>query len=215
MNKHSGRHEANSPATASPPGGDAIVVDHLQVQRGKRPVLADLSVRIPTGQVIGLLGPSGGGKSTLMRAIVGVQVVKGGTVTVLGEPAGAPALRHRLGYLTQAPSLYEDLSVRENVAYFGRVLGVGADSVDRAIEEVDLTEVLLSALDLDRVLQSVDLQAVVSRLDLDAVVAGVDLQRVIDLVLDHAGIDRSTTVIALATQIRHRVLPLARASVAD
>lgn len=140
MNKHSGRHEANSPATASPPGGDAIVVDHLQVQRGKRPVLADLSVRIPTGQVIGLLGPSGGGKSTLMRAIVGVQVVKGGTVTVLGEPAGAPSLRHRLGYFTQAPSLYEDLSVRENVAYFGRVLGVGADAVDRAIEEVDLTD---------------------------------------------------------------------------
>ncbi|NLG48042.1 hypothetical protein [Gordonia sp. (in: high G+C Gram-positive bacteria)] len=62
------------------------------------------------------------------------------------------------------------------------IRGVLSEAIDFLTEEVDLTEVLLSALDLDRVLQSVDLQAVVSRLDLDAVVAGVDLQRVIEAI---------------------------------
>jgi len=90
--------------------------------------------------VVGLLGPSGGGKSTLMRSLVGVQVVAGGTITILGEPAGSAGLRRRVGYLTQAPSLYEDLTVRENVAYFARVLGSTEADVTRAIADVDLTD---------------------------------------------------------------------------
>ncbi|MBM6405579.1 ABC transporter ATP-binding protein [Phycicoccus sp. CSK15P-2] len=117
---------------------DAVVVEHLRVQRGGRDVLPDLSVRVPEGQVVGLLGPSGGGKSTLMRSVVGVQVVAGGTVTVLGEPAGSPGLRRRVGYLTQAPSVYADLSVRANVRYFARVVGVDPEAADRAVEAVDL-----------------------------------------------------------------------------
>jgi len=119
--------------------GDAIVVEHLRVLRGSRDVLPDLSLRVPRGQVVGLLGPSGGGKSTLMRAVVGVQVVAGGRVLVLGEDAGSPSLRHRVGYVTQSPSVYGDLSVRENVDYFRAVLGAPADAVDRAIVAVDLT----------------------------------------------------------------------------
>ena len=119
---------------------DTIVVDHLRVVRGEREVLPDLSVRVPRGQVIGLLGPSGGGKSTLMRAVVGVQVVAGGTVTVLGQEAGSRTLRHRVGYLTQAPSIYGDLSVRHNIAYIAKVMGVGTEAVDRALDAVDLTD---------------------------------------------------------------------------
>src|SRR4051812_30311697 len=95
-------------------GGDAVVVvEHLRVVRGGKDVLPDLSLTVPRGQVVGLLGPSGGGKSTLMRAVVGVQVIAGGSVTVLGDEAGSPALRRRVGYLTQAPSVYGDLSVRD------------------------------------------------------------------------------------------------------
>jgi ABC-2 type transport system ATP-binding protein len=119
---------------------DAIVVEHLRVVRGVREVLPDLSVRVPRGQVVGLLGPSGGGKSTLMRAVVGVQVIAGGTVTVLGEEAGSPGLRRRVGYLTQAPSVYGDLTVRDNVDYIAKVMGVGSDATDRAIATVDLTD---------------------------------------------------------------------------
>lgn len=116
----------------------AVTVDHLRVTRGGRTVIPDLSVTIPTGQVVGLLGPSGGGKSTFIRSVVGVQVVESGTVTVLGEPAGSPALRHRVGYVTQSPSVYGDLSVADNVRYFGRIAGADEKGVQEAIALVDL-----------------------------------------------------------------------------
>ena len=96
----------------------AIEIHDLVVERGKRTVLDGISCSVPAGSVTGLLGPSGSGKSTLIRAVVGVQVVRSGTVTVLGQPAGSAALRRTVGYLTQAPSIYADLSVRENARYF-------------------------------------------------------------------------------------------------
>ncbi len=126
--------------TNGQPDEDVIVVEHLHVVRGGRDVLPDLSMRVPRGQVVGLLGPSGGGKSTLMRAVVGVQVVEGGSIRVLGEDAGAPPLRHRVGYLTQSPSTYSDLTVGDNVRYFADVLGAADEAVDRAIRDVDLLD---------------------------------------------------------------------------
>ena len=91
--------------------------------------------------VTGLLGPSGSGKTTLMRAIVGVQIVKSGTVTVLGESAGSASLRSRIGYLTQAPSVYADLTVRENARYFASLYkGVSAADADAAVENVGLAD---------------------------------------------------------------------------
>jgi ABC-2 type transport system ATP-binding protein len=115
-----------------------VEVERLRVVRGGREVLPDLSVRIPSSSVVGLLGPSGSGKSTLIRSIVGVQIVQSGTVTVLGHPAGSPALRDRIGYVTQSPSIYDDLTVRENVRFFARMVGADLDSADRAITSVDL-----------------------------------------------------------------------------
>ena len=114
------------------------MVKGLRVIRGGRLVLPDLTIDVPRGAVTGLLGPSGCGKSTLMRAIVGVQVVDGGTVEVLGTPAGTPALRGRVGYVTQAPSVYADLTVRENLDYFARILGAARGRVDAVIEPVGL-----------------------------------------------------------------------------
>jgi len=122
------------------PGTAVVTVDHLQVVRGGQPVLADLSLSVSAGQVTGLLGPSGSGKSTLMRALVGVQVVESGEVTVLGQPAGWANLRHRVGYMTQQPSVYRDLTVRANLRYFAQVLGAPRQDVDRVIGEVDLTD---------------------------------------------------------------------------
>lgn len=118
----------------------AVRVDRLRIVRGGTVVLPELSCDIAPGTVTGLLGPSGSGKSTLIRAIVGVQRVASGSVEVLGLPAGAKELRARVGYMTQAPSVYGDLTVRENLRFFARVLGIGLDAVDRAIGEVDLQE---------------------------------------------------------------------------
>ena len=117
---------------------DAITVIDLTVARGGKTVLDGLSCRIPAGRITGLLGPSGAGKTTLIRAVVGVQQVRSGTVTVLGQPAGSPALRAAVGYLTQAPSVYPDLTVLENARYFASVAGASAAAAHAAVEQVGL-----------------------------------------------------------------------------
>ena len=116
----------------------SISVRHLTVERGPNVVLADFNVDIEPGRLTGLVGPSGGGKTTLMRAIVGVQRIVSGDVMVLGEPAGSPSLRNRIGYVTQSPSVYGDLTVRENLDYFARILGIEASRIPLAIDTVDL-----------------------------------------------------------------------------
>ena len=125
----------------------AIVVDALRVVRGSREVLPGISLSVPAGQVVGLLGPSGGGKTTLLRCIVGVQVIAGGTVTVLGEAAGSPGLRSRVGYVTQEPSVYADLTVRQNLTYFAALVGAPGDAIERTIEVVDLAGSVDSRVD--------------------------------------------------------------------
>jgi ABC-2 type transport system ATP-binding protein len=123
-----------------PTADPAVRVSNLRVVRGGRVVLDDVSFDVARGTLTGLLGPSGCGKSTLMRSIVGVQIIEGGTVEVLGEPAGSQALRRSVGYVTQAPSVYADLTVRENLRYFAAVLGAPASDVDRVVEEVGLRD---------------------------------------------------------------------------
>jgi ABC-2 type transport system ATP-binding protein len=117
----------------------AIEIRDLRVRRGGKLILPGLSLRVPPGRVTGLLGPSGSGKTTVMRAIVGVQVVEGGGVTVLGEPAGTPALRRRVAYVTQAPSVYADLTVEENLRYFARILRASRQRIEEVIRLVGLT----------------------------------------------------------------------------
>lgn len=117
----------------------AIEVRDLVVERGGNRVLHGLTCSIPRGSVTGLLGPSGSGKTTLMRAIVGVQIIKSGTITVLGEPAGSASLRSKFGYVTQAPSVYADLTVQENARYFASLYrGAGRADADRAVVNVGL-----------------------------------------------------------------------------
>jgi ABC-2 type transport system ATP-binding protein len=125
----------------------AVVVDGLRVFRGTREVLPGISLTVPRGQVVGLLGPNGGGKTTLLRSIVGVQIIAGGTVTVLGEPAGSPGLRSRVGYVTQDASVYADLTVRDNLTYFAALAGAPRTEVERIIETVDLTSDIDSRVD--------------------------------------------------------------------
>ncbi|MCU1690173.1 MAG: transporter ATP-binding protein [Jatrophihabitantaceae bacterium] len=116
----------------------AIVVDKLRVSRGGNAVLRDLSFEVAAGSVTGLLGPSGSGKTTLMRCLLGIQRAAEGTVTVLGRPAGHPELRRHIGYATQAASVYDDLTVLENVRYFAATLDAPRAEVARVLEAVDL-----------------------------------------------------------------------------
>ncbi|MGH3032054.1 MAG: ABC transporter ATP-binding protein [Gaiellaceae bacterium] len=120
--------------------GTAVHVRDLHVRRGERLVIRGISLALRRGAVTGLLGPSGSGKTTLMRSIVGVQIVESGEISVLGRPAGAPELRRRIGYVTQAPSVYGDLTVRENLGYFVRVLGAAEEGIDAAVRTVGLEE---------------------------------------------------------------------------
>ena len=122
--------------TASP----AVDINGLQVLRGGRPALRDITVQIGRGTITGLLGTSGCGKTTLMRCIVGTQIVASGTVTVLGHPAGTAPLRHRVGYVTQNPTIYNDLRVIDNVRYFGALYGASSTAADSAVKSVGLDD---------------------------------------------------------------------------
>lgn len=118
--------------------GPVISVSDVDVTRGGHQVLHSISFEVPSGSVTGLLGPSGCGKSTLMRTIVGVQANAMGKVEILGEPAGSPSLRPRVGYVTQAPSVYGDLSVNENLRYFAAIDGASPDRIDAVVSTVGL-----------------------------------------------------------------------------
>jgi len=119
-----------------------VAANGLVVRRGGQVILDGLTFTIASGRVTGLLGPSGCGKTTLMRTLVGVQMVAAGEVKLLGRPTGDPRLRHCVGYATQDPAVYTDLTLAENLRYFGTVLGLArprlADAAARTVAELSL-----------------------------------------------------------------------------
>jgi ABC-2 type transport system ATP-binding protein len=162
--------------TATP----AIEVSGLRVVRGRNVVLDDFDLTVPAGQVVGLLGPSGSGKTTLMRAIVGAQRIAGGRVNVFGQEAGTAPLRRRVGYTTQSPSVYLDLTVAENLRYAAAILRVDDSRIGRVLEEVGLAGFekrivgTLSGGELSRVSLSVALLGSPDLLVLDEPTVGLD-----------------------------------------
>lgn len=118
----------------------AVEIENLHVIRGKRTALEDVSVTIVRGTITGLLGPSGCGKTTLIRSIVGTQIIASGTVTVLGRPAGSADLRSRVGYVTQDPTIYPDLRVIDNARYFASLYGRDGRAAEEAVAAVGLTD---------------------------------------------------------------------------
>ena len=133
-----------APVPADPSGSTGPVsvrVEGLRVQRGDTTALANISCSIPQGRITGLLGPSGSGKTTFMRALVGVQKITAGNVTMLGRPAGDRRNRHDVGYVTQAASVYRDLSVLDNVRYFASVHGGSLEDAHAVLAAVGLGDV--------------------------------------------------------------------------
>ncbi|WP_329615506.1 ABC transporter ATP-binding protein [Streptomyces brevispora] len=190
--------------------GVAIEARGLTVVRGNRTVLKGLDFTVEPGRITGLLGPSGCGKSTLMRAVVGTQAKVTGTLDVLGSPAGHPTLRPRIGYVTQAPSVYTDLTVRQNLDYFAAILqpgrrhrGARREAVTRAITEVDLTTHsgalagTLSGGQRTRVSLAVALLGTPELLVLDEPTVGLDpvLRRDLWSLFHSLAADRGTTIL--------------------
>lgn len=121
----------------------AIKIKNLRVTLGKDfPALRDVSVDLPAGKVIGFIGPSGAGKTTLIRSIVGRQKLSSGSIDIFGTPAGDKKLRNSVSYMTQEVSVYGDLTVTENVEYFATMSGVPRKQlrgeVKRVIDIVNL-----------------------------------------------------------------------------
>ncbi len=158
----------------------SISFKNVSVTLGGVPVLKNISVDIPRGKIIGLLGPSGAGKTTLMRVIVGRQRVQKGSAEVLGLPAGSAKLRGRIGYMPQSAAVYPDLTVMENVRYFGAMIGADRHMVRQVIEMVDLNQqtkqivATLSGGQRSRVSLAVALLGKPELLALDEPTVGVD-----------------------------------------
>jgi ABC-2 type transport system ATP-binding protein len=115
-----------------------VVVDGLRVTRGRAEILRGLSFEVAASSVTGLIGPSGCGKTTLMRVIVGVQLLTAGDVSVLDLPAGSPNLRGQIGYAAQSPAIYADLTARENLQYFAAASRTSSSDIERVVGATDM-----------------------------------------------------------------------------
>ena len=192
-----------SPQQARPQ--DAIEISALTVTRSKQDVLKGVHLAVPSARITGLLGPSGSGKTTLMRTIVGVQRITYGTVLVLERPAGDPALRREVGYMTQAPSVYADLTVEANVGYFGAMHGRSRADTAEALTAVGLTKLArrkasdLSGGQFSRVSLACALVAAPRLLILDEPTVGLDPVLRVDLWQRFADLAASGTTLLVSS----------------
>lgn len=170
-------------------------------------MLHSIDLQVPSGSVTGLLGPSGCGKTTLMRAIVGTQIIASGKVLVLGSEAGTKALRRRVGYVTQSPSVYGDLTVTRNVAYFGSLYGKSGADVRAAIDAVGLTcyrdqiAADLSGGQIGRVSLACALVAAPDLLVLDEPTVGLDPVLRVELWERFADLARGGTTLLISSHV--------------
>lgn len=118
----------------------AIESTDLVVKKGSKIILDALGFTVKSGTITGLIGPSGSGKTTLMRSIVGVQAISGGNLTVLGQKAGSKQLRSKIGYVTQSPAVYTDLTVLQNLLYFAHLVKADHKKIDQVVKQVSLDD---------------------------------------------------------------------------
>ena len=116
-----------------------VIAEGVKIVRGHVDALNGVTFAFTAGRITGLIGPSGSGKTTLMRSIIGVQEMTSGSLTVLGLPAGSKDLRSKIGYEPQSPAVYGDLTVQQNLAYFGAIFGMNDRDITQVLADVDLT----------------------------------------------------------------------------
>ena len=112
----------------------------LRVDKAHGAILRELDFVIPAGAITGLIGPSGSGKTTLMRAIAGVQQITSGSLTVGDVNVGSKRLRPKIGYMAQTPAIYGDLTVRQNLGYFSKIVAADKQRVAECIAAVNLVD---------------------------------------------------------------------------
>lgn len=120
----------------------AIELRHLSRRFGQITAVDDVSFTVEKGAIFGLLGPNGSGKSTIIRMLCGVLPPSAGSASVLGLDAArdSESIKRRIGYMSQRFSLYADLSVRENLDFYGRIYGLDAERLQARSQAVcDLT----------------------------------------------------------------------------
>jgi len=121
----------------------AIEVRHLLIRLGKAEIIGDLSLDIPQGSIVALLGPSGTGKTTLVKAVMGMNPIRSGSIRVFDKPVPSFAAVSEIGYMAQTDALYEDISALDNLLFFGNLSGVkGKAARERAVELLDFTDLL-------------------------------------------------------------------------
>lgn len=114
-----------------------VSIENLNKSFGRVQALIDIELSIQRGEIFGLVGPDGAGKSTLLKTICGLIIPDSGTITMLDTDAikGAEKLRHKLGYMPQHFSLYQDLKLTENLDFYANIFGIAKNSIPSEIEK--------------------------------------------------------------------------------
>lgn len=123
-----------------------IQLQHLRQQFGQHTVLADVNLNVDPGEIVGLIGPSGAGKTTVIKTMLGMEKASGGSALILGQTMPNRLILGQIGYMAQSDALYETLTGRESLAFFGQMKGVSGQALNQAIRHVsdvvDLTDAL-------------------------------------------------------------------------
>lgn len=113
-----------------------IFLKHLTKKFGKQLILKDVNFEVPQGQIVGLIGPSGSGKSTVIKTTLGMEIAEGGEATVFNQKMPNRQLLAKIGYMAQSDALYETLTARENLMFFGQMRGLSKQQLKAEIEHV-------------------------------------------------------------------------------